>query len=1288
MGDEADDILVTFGLSEADRKKYAPVFQEFDKYFSQRRNVTHDRAQFNHRVQQPGESVDHFITELYRLAETCGFGTLKEEMIRDRIVVGLADGNLALKLQLDKELTLQKAVTQARQSEAVKKQQGTVRNTGSSTASANTTEQNIDAVRAKQFSGPNYRGRGKPNFHKNKSNRGISHRPSQNQGNKQHFSNNQNDQKSRCCGRCGKSPPHPRDRCPASRVVCDSCSIRGHYSSMCRTRTGQRVGMVEEQSFAENDEAFLGYVSEKEDDIWNIRIKMGELGTVDFKVDTGADVTLIPESMYNKKRHGPMLPTDKMLFGPGDIKLPVLGKVSSQLSTDKATTKQDVYILKGTGKALLGRPAIVALGILAKVDLVDQEMDTKTKYQKEYPKLFTGLGEVEGEYKIKLKSDAQPYVLNSPRRIALPLMDSVKTELERMVKLKVIIPVQEATDWCSPMVVVPKPNGELRICADLTKLNQSIVRERYMLPTVEHTLGQLTGAIVFTKLDANSGFWQLKMDEESSYLTTFISPFGRYRYLRLPYGISSAPEHFQRRVLEILDGLEGVVCLVDDIVVHGRTQAEHDGRLQKVLKRLEEKKVTLNLKKCKFSEKQVRFLGQIVDEKGVHPDPNKVKAIAEMEPPQNIGELRRFLGMVNQQSKFAPALAEKTKPLRDLLSRKNDWFWGDTQNEAFNHIKKILTAEPVLAFYNPKAETVITADSSSYGLGAEIKQKQSDGQFKTVAYGSRSLTKTEQRYAQIEKEALALTWASERFSDYVLGMDYHLETDHKPLVPLLSTKDWDDITPRIQRFKMRLMRYRFTISHVPGKLLVTADTLSRQPLKTKNTNTDLENDTKAYVNLVMDYLPASDKRIQEFISNQSTDEICSKLIEFTQSGWPNKYNIPEALKSYWSYRSEFSIINGLLLKGKRIVVPATMRLDILEKLHTGHLGVTKCRERAMSSVWWPGLNKQLHDMIYMCRQCTKERLNKPEPLISTEFPERPWQKVATDLFELNSEHYLIIVDYYSRFFEVARLTQTSSKYIIEKMKQVFACHGSPEIVFSDNGPQYCSMEFKEFAQIYGFNHVTSSPRFPQSNGEAERAVKTAKLILKKSKDPWLGIQAYRATEIANGYSPAQLLFSRRIRTPVPVVPSLLVPQCVDGKLVKQKEKEYRRRQEENFNSRHKAKNLEELATGERVWIKDIGEGIVRGHDNSPRSYLVDTECGNTLRRNRCHLVPTEAESGPLYRETDTNLIDQPVSNPTSVDVGSNINDKSTTETTQHPVRERPSRERQMPSRFKDYVLSS
>ena len=167
-----------------------------------------------------------------------------------------------------------------------------------------------------------------------------------------------------------------------------------------------------------------------------------------------------------------------------------------------------------------------------------------------------------------------------------------------------------------------------------------------------------------------------------------------------------------------------------------------------------------------------------------------------------------------------------------------------------------------------------------------------------------------------------------------------------------------------------------------------------------------------------------------------------------------------------------------------------------------------------------------------------------------------------------------------------------------------------------------------------------------------------------------------------------MLFSRLIHTPVPVVPALLVPHCVDVKLVKQKEEEYRRHQEENFNSRHKAKNLEELATGECVWIKDIGEGIVRGQDNIPCSYLVDTECGNTLRRNRCHLVPTEAESGPSYRETDTNLIDQPVSNPTNVDVSANITDKATTKTVQHPVRERPSRECQMPSRFKDYVLSS
>jgi hypothetical protein len=219
------------------------------------------------------------------------------------------------------------------------------------------------------------------------------------------------------------------------------------------------------------------------------------------------------------------------------------------------------------------------------------------------------------------------------------------------------------------MVVVPKPNGDVRICVDLTKLNQSVCRERHPLPAVEQTLAQLAGAQVFTKLDANSGFWQIPLSVDSSLLTTFLTPFGRYCFHRLPFGITSAPEHFQRRMSVILDGVEGVVCLMDDVLVYGKTQGEHDDRLLTVLQRLEAAGLTLNREKCEFSQSEVKFLGQMVDKNGVRPDKAKVRAIQEVSKPKNVSDVRRFLGMVNQLGKFSPNLAEKTRPIRELLQK-------------------------------------------------------------------------------------------------------------------------------------------------------------------------------------------------------------------------------------------------------------------------------------------------------------------------------------------------------------------------------------------------------------------------------------------------------------------------------------------------------------------------------------------------------------------------------------------------------------------------------------------
>ena len=230
--------------------------------------------------------------------------------------------------------------------------------------------------------------------------------------------------------------------------------------------------------------------------------------------------------------------------------------------------------------------------------------------------------------------------------------------------------ISDPTDWCAGMVVVPKANGKVRICVDLTNLNNSMCRERHPLPAVEQTMAQLAGAKIFSKLDANSGFWQIPLSQESIPLTTFVTPFGRFCFHRLPFGITSAPEHFQRRMQEILGDIEGVVCLIDDVLVYGRTQEEHDECLLKVLCRLQNEGLTLNRDKCQFSQKQVPFLGQVVDESGIRPDPEKVTAIRNVRVPTSVGEIRRFLGTVNQMSKFAPNLADVTKPLRDLLVRE------------------------------------------------------------------------------------------------------------------------------------------------------------------------------------------------------------------------------------------------------------------------------------------------------------------------------------------------------------------------------------------------------------------------------------------------------------------------------------------------------------------------------------------------------------------------------------------------------------------------------------------
>ena len=730
-------------------------------------------------------------------------------------------------------------------------------------------------------------------------------------------------------------------------------------------------------------------------------------------------------------------------------------------------------MVDGLKTDLLGLPAITALKLAIRVASV--ETSTTTEVEKRFPSVFSGLGNLGEEYEIPLRPDAKPHSLFTPRHVPLPLRPKVEEELNRMESLGVISRVETATPWCAGMVVVPKKEGAIRICVDLKPLNENVLREVHPLPKVDDILAQLAGAKVFSKLDANSGFWQIPLAEKSRLLTTFITPFGRYCFNKLPFGITSAPEHFQKRMSNILNGLEGVLGLIDDILIFGKDMSEHDQRLEAAMTRIQNAGVTLNSTKCAFRKTQLKFLGHIVDQDGIRADPDKTKAIIEMEIPTNISELRRFMGMVNHLGKFSSQLAELTQPIRQLLSKKTAWLWGPDQQKSFDAVKQELAKPTVLALYDPNALTKVSADASSYGLGAVLMQKQ-NSQWKPIAYASRSMNETEQRYAQIEKEALATTWACEKFSTYILGLKFSIETDHKPLVPLLGTKQLDKLPPRVLRFRLRLMRFDYTISHVAGKLLYTADTLSRAPVTSSDNDCRLQEEAEMLMELSIRNLPGSTQTCEDYQKAQADDPTCKRVIQYCQSGWPRRKGEMEAkLVPYWKERSDLTVAkDGMLLYQKRIVVPKPLQSKTLDKIHTGHQGIQRCRLLANTAVWWPGISSEVENMVHQCPTCAKGATPNKQQMIPSELPEYPWQKVATDLFHLNGKNYIAVVDYFSRYPEIWQLNGTTSNCIIKILKEIFSRWGIPEIVVSDNGPQYGSNEFNEFAKSYNFKHVTAA----------------------------------------------------------------------------------------------------------------------------------------------------------------------------------------------------------------------
>ena len=550
------------------------------------------------------------------------------------------------------------------------------------------------------------------------------------------------------------------------------------------------------------------------------------------------------------------------------------------------------------------------------------------KIMKDYEHLFKGIGTLPGQNEIKMDEHACP-TIHPPRRIPHMLKDKVKDEQKRMERMDIITKVEQPTKWVNPIVVVKKPNGDVRICLDSVKLNKSIQREHYPLKTVEKVAASLGDAKIFTTLDVTSGFYQIKLAEKSTWLTTFNTPFGRYKFERLPFGIVSAPEVFQRTMAQMFEDIEGCEVFVDDLLVWGKSEQEHNERLKNVMERAAEIDLKFNKEKCKINQKEVKYVGHTFGSDGLKPSADRVQAILDMPLPQDRKSLQRFMGMVNYLNKFIPNLSSVSKPLRELLNH-SEWHWIKKQQEAYDILISLIVQLPVLKYFDINAAVTVSVDAYSEGLGACLLQGN-----QPVAHASRALNNDEKNYAQIEKEMLAIVYGTNKFHQYIYGKIVIVETDHKPLESLFK-KPLCKAPQRIQRMMLRVQHYDFTVKYSPGNTLYIADTLSRasQSGESEQGNDEFE------VHLLV---PISKENVEEFKKETESDVLLSKLKEVVLAGWPEKISEVEPdLQIYWNFREELCICDGLLLKGYRLITPSSLRTEMLDKIHSSHLGTKKC----------------------------------------------------------------------------------------------------------------------------------------------------------------------------------------------------------------------------------------------------------------------------------------------------------------------------------------------------------
>lgn len=714
--------------------------------------------------------------------------------------------------------------------------------------------------------------------------------------------------------------------------------------------------------------------------------------------------------------------------------------------------------------------------------------------------------------------EARP-IAKAPYRVPYHQKEVLKELIEDMLDKEIIVPSD--SPWSAPIVLVRKKTADgsekYRFCTDFRGLNSVTKVPSYPLPNIHETLEGLGQSNWFTTLDLAAGYHQIRVAEEDQAKTAFSTPDGHYHYKRMAFGLAGAPATFQILMDRVLAGIKGEMCYVylDDVIVYSRSMEEHVARLEHVLQRLRKANLRINLEKCHFAKESVKYLGHIVSRSGVQPDPDKISAVRAYKIPQNVKEVRAFLGLVGYYRRFIREFAETARPLTQLTKQDREFSWGTEEQRSFERLRNALCSEDVLAYPDFKLPFILSVDASGVALGAVLSQLQ-DGVERPIGYASRQLNAAERNYSATEKEMLAAVWATKYFRCYLYGRKFCLVTDHSALRWLLNVKD---PSSRLARWQQRLAEFEYEAVYKPGKKHYNADALSR------------------YVQPVVAVEWTADK----IKAAQLKDQGCQKIKSC------GKYQL-EADESGVMFVSK---------QGKKLlIVPAEMKPAVLEWAHdavfAGHPGVERTAANVLARYTWPNVNQEIKRYVEQCVSCSARNTHprKRAPLGMVYEAKAPFEFVSIDIVGPlppgaagGFRYILTCIDHFSRYCEAIPLVSITAQDVGRALiERIIVRHGVPNKLLTDQGANFTSSLIKEMCSILGVKKLQTTPYHPQCNGMVERFHRTVINMIshyvREDGSDWpkwlpLMIMAYNATpHSSTGYTPFYLLNGRELRKPV------------------------------------------------------------------------------------------------------------------------------------------------------------